>query len=263
MTGDEHRNQLRQLEPDHLGVRAGELRSRRLRGHDHPLGRLNHARAVVHRPLIVLSRASRDHRPGRRRALAAPASGSIGIRLVDRASRIRRATRLPARTSSTAGARDEHRAPGRDQQQHRMRAATVAVYPAAASLRRGTFMFASGHSTNELSRWTSAEAERVPRWPPGTKAFETVTINVPTNASAGERYAVIWAEVSARPLAAHGVRLVNRVGVRMYVSVGSGGAPPPNSRSAGSPRSVRRPGGRSWSRKSTTAAGARSRSAGR
>jgi hypothetical protein len=36
-----HRNQHRQLEPDHHRVRAGELRPRRLLGHDHPLGRLS------------------------------------------------------------------------------------------------------------------------------------------------------------------------------------------------------------------------------
>jgi hypothetical protein len=55
-----------------------------------------------------------------------------------------------------------------------------------------------------------------------------VTINVPKLASSGERYAVVWAEVSAPTSAAHGVKLVNRVGVRIYLSVGPGGAPPTN-----------------------------------
>jgi hypothetical protein len=36
---------------------------------------------------------------------------------------------------------------------------------------------------------------------------------------------VSWAEVSARPATEGGVTLVNRVGVRMYMSVGPGGAP--------------------------------------
>jgi hypothetical protein len=66
------------------------------------------------------------------------------------------------------------------------------------------------------------------RLPPGAKAFELLTISVPRDASSGERYAVIWAEVSAPAPAAGGVKLVNRVGIRMYVSVGPGGAPPSN-----------------------------------
>lgn len=44
-------------------------------------------------------------------------------------------------------------------------------------------------------------------------------IEVPKHAILGERYAVVWAEVSAP--AANDVRLVNRVGVRMYVSIGA------------------------------------------
>jgi hypothetical protein len=101
--------------------------------------------------------------------------------------------------------------------------AEVAVYPAAASLRRGMFRFAPGRSRNELSSWTSLSRE-VLRLPPGTTAFVTVTIDVPKEASSGERYAVVWAEVSTPASTASGVRLVNRVGIRMYVSIGRGGA---------------------------------------
>jgi hypothetical protein len=104
--------------------------------------------------------------------------------------------------------------------------ANVAVYPAAAGLRRTGFSFASGHARNEISKWTSV-SRTVLRLPPGAKAFETVTIHVPKDASPGERYAVIWAEVSARG-SSRGVTLANRVGIRMYVSVGPGGAPPTN-----------------------------------
>jgi hypothetical protein len=105
--------------------------------------------------------------------------------------------------------------------------ADIAVYPAAAVLRRGTFGFASGHSRNELSAWTSV-TRRVLRLPPGVRTFETVTINVPRGATRGEHYAVIWAEVSAAAPAGGGVTLVNRVGVRMYISIGPGGAAPAN-----------------------------------
>ena len=103
--------------------------------------------------------------------------------------------------------------------------ATVAVYPAAADITNGTFGFAPAHGRNELSSWTSV-SQRVLRLPSGNKAFETVTIKVPREASTGERYAVIWAEVSMPAAAAGGVTLVNRVGIRMYLSIGPGGAPP-------------------------------------
>jgi hypothetical protein len=102
---------------------------------------------------------------------------------------------------------------------------SIAFYPAAASLRKGQFTFAPSHKKNELSGWTSV-SKGVLRLQPGTKAFETVTIRVPKDASSGERYGVIWAEVSTS--GAGRVKLANRVGIRMYVSVGPGGAPPSN-----------------------------------
>jgi len=103
----------------------------------------------------------------------------------------------------------------------------VAVYPAAASIVRGNFAFASGNSANELSGWTSLSHD-VLRLAPGGEALDTLTINVPGSASSGERYAVVWAAVSAPPAAAGGITLVNRVGVRMYLSIGPGGAPASN-----------------------------------
>jgi hypothetical protein len=105
--------------------------------------------------------------------------------------------------------------------------AAVAVYPAAAAVREGGFTFAPSHGKNELSNWSSV-SRKVVRLSPGTRAFETVTIHVPKDASSGERYAVIWAEVSVRGSATRGVTLSNRVGIRMYLSVGPGGAPPSN-----------------------------------
>ena len=101
----------------------------------------------------------------------------------------------------------------------------VAVYSAAASIHQGDFAFGPNHKENELSGWTSVSQGAL-RLQSGAKAFETVTIRVPKDASAGERYAVIWAEVSTS--GSGGVKLANRVGIRMYVSVGSGGAPPSN-----------------------------------
>jgi hypothetical protein len=100
--------------------------------------------------------------------------------------------------------------------------ASVAVYAAAAGLSRGNFSFGRGHVKNEPSSWTSVGRETL-RIEPGAGAFETVTINVPKAASAGERYAVIWAEVSAPAPTSGGVTLVNRVGVRMYLEIRLGG----------------------------------------
>jgi hypothetical protein len=106
-------------------------------------------------------------------------------------------------------------------------AVDVAVYPAAAALRRGNFAFAAGHGRNELSSWTSV-SRGVLHMAPGTKAFETVTIDVPADASSGEQYAVIWAEVSTPAPPGGGVTLINRVGIRMYVTIRPGGAEPSN-----------------------------------
>ena len=104
-------------------------------------------------------------------------------------------------------------------------AAAVSVYAAAAGLRQGEFVFGPNHSKNELAGWTSV-SQGVVRLQPNTKASETVTIRVPRDAAAGEHYAVIWAEVSTS--GSGGVKLANRVGIRMYLSVGTGGAPPSN-----------------------------------
>jgi hypothetical protein len=100
----------------------------------------------------------------------------------------------------------------------------VSVYPAAASIVRGSFAFAPSNGGNELSSWTSVSHDLV-RLAPGAEALDTLTISAPAGASSGERYGVLWAQVSATPAAGGGVTLVNRVGVRMYVSIGPGGGP--------------------------------------
>ena len=103
----------------------------------------------------------------------------------------------------------------------------VLVYPAGASLQHGEFAFASGHDGNQLSSWTAVSRDTL-RLAPGGTGFETVTIEVPKDASPGEQYAVVWAQVSAPAPATGGITVVNRVGVRMYVTVGPGGAPLPS-----------------------------------
>jgi hypothetical protein len=105
--------------------------------------------------------------------------------------------------------------------------ADVAVYAAGATLGRVGFTFAAGRVQGQLSSWTSVSRD-VLRLRPGTDALEMVTVRVPKDASSGEKYAVVWAQVSAPSLHQRGLVLVNRVGIRMYVSIGLGGTPPPN-----------------------------------
>jgi len=104
--------------------------------------------------------------------------------------------------------------------------ANVDVYAAGASLGRDGLTFAAGRVQDQLSSWTKVSRD-VLRLKPGTDALETVTLSVPKDASSGEKYAVVWAQVSAASSAHRGLLLVNRVGIRMYVSIGPGGTPPP------------------------------------
>ena len=101
--------------------------------------------------------------------------------------------------------------------------AQVGVYVAGADVQGGAFQFASGRTRNELSSWTSV-SRSILSLPAGAETAETVSVDVPKMASSGERYAVVWAEISAAAPAGGGVTLVNRVGVRMYLSIGAGGA---------------------------------------
>jgi hypothetical protein len=162
-------------------------------------------------------------------ALAAPVtapSGGIGVRLVD----------VPTGSGSDPLARlyvIDRVAPGTSVRREievsnsTQSVADVDVYPAGASLGEDGFTFSSGHVQDELSSWTSVSRDSL-RLPPGTDAVETITLDVPKDAAAGEDYAVVWAQVSAPSSADGGVILVNRVGIRMYVSVGAGGTPAPN-----------------------------------
>jgi len=183
----------------------------------------------VHGRLIVLSLLAGIMVPASGALAASPQptadAGGIGIRIVD----------VPpdaARDDPLALSYVVNRlAPGKTIQRRievsnsTRSTVAVAVYPAAAGLRRGEFVFGPNHGKNELAGWTSVSRDVV-RLQSGTTAFETVTIRVPKDASAGEHYAVIWAEVSTS--GSGGVKLANRVGIRMYLSVGAGGAPPSN-----------------------------------
>lgn len=98
----------------------------------------------------------------------------------------------------------------------------VSLYAAGAEIRDGTFTFFDARRQNDVSSWTRVEPSVV-SIDPGGAAQATVTITVPRDASGGERYAVVWAEIASGSDGA--VRAVNRVGIRIYLSVGGGAEP--------------------------------------
>jgi hypothetical protein len=102
----------------------------------------------------------------------------------------------------------------------------IVMYAAAATISQGAFVGAAAHTPNELTTWTSVlpAASEVP---PGGHAIATVTIAVPPNAPGGEQYGVVWAETRS-PAPGGGITQVSRVGIRLYLSIGPGGAPASN-----------------------------------
>jgi len=103
----------------------------------------------------------------------------------------------------------------------------LVLYAAAASITKGSFLGAAAHTPNDLSTWTRVSPGN-PDVPAGGKVTAMVTIAVPTDAAPGEQYGVIWAEARSAPKPGGGVVQVSRVGIRLYVSVGPGGAPAAN-----------------------------------
>lgn len=160
--------------------------------------------------------------PAQAAGSSAPA-GSIGLRLLD----------IPANVTDDPRARlyiVDHVAPGAvverriDVANGLPDATTINLYSGAASISDGAFLGAEGRTPNDLSTWTSVDRES-PTVPAGGSVTATVTITVPADAAPGEQYGVVWAEVAAPPSSGGGVTVVNRIGIRIYLSVGLGGAP--------------------------------------
>jgi hypothetical protein len=103
-------------------------------------------------------------------------------------------------------------------------AQSIQLYAGSASIRNATFAFGDGRSPNELTSWMSFGRTDL-ALPAKATAQVLVTIQVPKQASAGERYGVIWAQAAAMPSGSGGIGIVNRVGVRVYLDVGLGGEP--------------------------------------
>ena len=105
--------------------------------------------------------------------------------------------------------------------------AHVAVYPDAAVIKHGSFTGDAGETRTELITWVRMQRPEL-TLAPHAWAMDAVTIRVPPDASSGERYGVIWAQETTRVHSRGRIAVteVNRVGVRIYLAVGPGGAPP-------------------------------------
>jgi hypothetical protein len=101
----------------------------------------------------------------------------------------------------------------------------ISLYAGGSEIKGGLWSPFAGHKPDELSQWISVEPRSV-HLEPGQSAIVEATIAVPADASAAERYAVIWAE--AQIPGTGPVHQVARAGVRVYLSVGPGGSPPTN-----------------------------------
>jgi hypothetical protein len=156
-------------------------------------------------------------------ALAQAPPQTVGIRIVD----------APTNRADDPRARQyivDHLAPGTtitrrvEVSNDTTTSQAVQLYAAAGSIENGNFRFGDGRAANDLTTWTTVEPATVnPQ--AGAKSLATVRIAVPADASPGERYAVVWAELPAAVPAGGGIAAVNRVGVRIYLSVGGGNEP--------------------------------------
>lgn len=104
---------------------------------------------------------------------------------------------------------------------------SVRLYAGAAHIQDGSFIGDDAGTENELSSWISLEREQLDL-PSGGSAEILTRIRVPQDAAEAESYGAIWAEMrSADPEGrAGGVTTVNRVGIRIYLSVGPGNGKP-------------------------------------
>lgn len=99
----------------------------------------------------------------------------------------------------------------------------VQLYSGPATVNGGSFDGEPIGATSDLSGWITV-APNVVTIPPHGEVTATVTIAVPVNAGSGEQYAVVWAQLPENTRSG-GISQINRVGIRVYLSVGTGPAP--------------------------------------
>lgn len=101
--------------------------------------------------------------------------------------------------------------------------ADVALYAVASEVQEGSFTPLPGRAANELTTWMTVEPASL-ALEPGGRAEAVVTIDVPPDASPGERYAAVMAETTASTPSSP-IAVNSRVGIRTYLAVGPGGEP--------------------------------------
>lgn len=94
----------------------------------------------------------------------------------------------------------------------------VQVYAGAAEIEGPSFRAVEGRVANELSGWITVDPGRV-TVPAKGESVVVARFAVPPDATAGERYAAVLVESPAVPRP-DGFSVANRVGVRVYLSVG-------------------------------------------
>ena len=105
--------------------------------------------------------------------------------------------------------------------------ARFTVYAGAAHIIAGQFVGDAGATRSELTGWVSVQ-HPVVTLAAGASVTDMVTIKVPAGATRGEHYGVVWVQQAAKARTGGGSSVieVDRVGVRIYLAVGRGGAPP-------------------------------------
>ncbi|MCY1236587.1 hypothetical protein D9M72_492480 [compost metagenome] len=101
---------------------------------------------------------------------------------------------------------------------------SVRLYSGAAHIDGGSFVGDDAGVGNDLSTWTTVAKPNIDL-ASGASAEVLVTIKVPADAAEGEQYGAIWAEVRSSANQG-GVVQANRVGIRVYLSVGPGNGKP-------------------------------------
>lgn len=167
----------------------------------------------------ALASGSRDSAPAVGAATPAPEPSGLGIRLLD----------VPAALKDDPRVRSyivDRMAPG-TAISRRLRVENntgspqeVRVYAGAAEIKDGSFTGDGAEIKSDLTRWAAVDRPQV-QLQPGEAADLMATITVPTDAPEGERYGAFWAEMRSTA-SAGGVASVNRVGIRIYLSVGPG-----------------------------------------
>lgn len=148
-------------------------------------------------------------------AASPPSTGTIGIRLLDQP--------FDPADQRTRNYIVDTVLPGTQIQRHVRvsnntgQAQTIDIYAGAASEWREQFTAGERGTTNRLTEWTRLDRQRL-QLPSGQSGDVTVTITVPADAPVGTQYAGILAAQAVNG----GVAAASEVGIRAYVTVGTG-----------------------------------------